>query len=160
MVQVQETKLPGVGVRHDLITEDGTRIGVVFHRDGRREFFVCPADEPDSPSEVLHLSGAEAAALAEILGAPKLVERLAGFQQEVEGLAIDWVTVPESSPFTGGTIGDTMARRRTGVSIVAILRGGTAVPAPGPEAGLQAGDTLLVVGTSEGIDRFVTLLAG
>ena len=58
----------------------------------------------------------------------------------------------------GGTIGDTGARTRTGVSVVAILREGSAHPAPGPEAELRAGDTLVVVGTPRGIEELAVLL--
>ena len=36
-VAVSETKLPGVGVRHDFLTDTGRRVGVVAHRDGKRD---------------------------------------------------------------------------------------------------------------------------
>jgi TrkA domain protein len=49
-------------------------------------------------------------------------------------------------------------RSRTGVSIVAVLRGEQAIPAPGPESGLEAGDYLVVVGTARGIEEVVELL--
>ena len=43
-------------------------------------------------------------------------------------------------------------------SRVAILREGSAHPAPGPEAELRAGDTLVVVGTPRGIEELAVLL--
>ena len=58
----------------------------------------------------------------------------------------------------GRTIADTQARSRTGVSIVAIVRGERAVPAPTPDQRLERGDTLVVVGTAEGVKALSDLL--
>lgn len=77
---------------------------------------------------------------------------LSDLQQHVEGLAIDWLSIAEGWSAVAGTIGDTQMRRRTGVSIVAILRRGTTIPSPEPAEALEAGDTLVVVGTPEGIE--------
>jgi K+:H+ antiporter subunit KhtT len=62
------------------------------------------------------------------------------------------------SPFQGKTIADTKARTRTGVSIVAVLRGEQAVPAPEPSFRLEAGDVVVVVGTTRGIEQLAVLL--
>jgi TrkA domain protein len=66
--------------------------------------------------------------------------------------------VSAETPFAGKTIGDTRARTRTGVSIVAVLRGDRAFPAPGPGFGLEPGDTILVVGTPRGIEELAVIL--
>ena len=42
MADVRETKLPGVGVRHDFTTDDGRDVGVLVHRDGRRAYVYVP----------------------------------------------------------------------------------------------------------------------
>ena len=55
----------------------------------------------------------------------------------------------------GRTIGETQLRRRTGVSIVAMLRGDQTVPSPGPEEVLHADDTAVVVGTPEAIHHAI-----
>jgi TrkA domain protein len=44
------------------------------------------------------------------------------------------------------------------VSIVAVLRGDAAHPAPGPAFALRGGDTLVVVGTPRGIEELAVLL--
>ena len=49
-------------------------------------------------------------------------------------------------------------RTRTGVSIVALLRNGTAIPAPEPAQRIEGGDTLVVVGTPRGIELAVEIL--
>jgi TrkA domain protein len=43
---------------------------------------------------------------------------------------------------------------------VAVLRGEQAIPAPGPDTPLQAGDTVVVVGTPKGIAALTRLLGG
>ncbi|HEV3013677.1 MAG TPA: TrkA C-terminal domain-containing protein [Actinomycetota bacterium] len=53
---------------------------------------------------------------------------------------------------------DTQARSRTGVSIVAIVRGDGAIPAPAPDVGLEPGDTRVVVGTPKGGKDLIKLL--
>jgi TrkA domain protein len=73
-------------------------------------------------------------------------------QQQVEGLAIDWLPVLDDAHAANATIGDLRLRTRTGVSIVAALRDGTAFPAPEPSFRIEPGDTLVVVGTPEGIE--------
>lgn len=160
MAKVVETQLPGVGVRYEFTTSDGVRVGVLFHRSGRREILVYDRDDPDACRTVLHLSADDTRTLSELLGASQVTEVIGAVQQQVEGLAIDWVTVPQASGFTGSTIGDGRFRTRTGISIVAVVRGDTTIPAPGPEVTLQAGDVAVVVGTTEGLGQFRDLLRG
>lgn len=155
--EVRETKLPGLGVRFDFMTQRGNRVGVVHHRTGRRELLLYDPADPDSCRDVVALDQDDSRTLAELLGGSRVSEEL-GTLQEVEGLAIDWLPVTEGTPFAGHTIGATEARTRTGVSIVAVLRGDRAFPAPGPEFAMEAGDTLLVVGTPRGIEALAVLL--
>jgi TrkA domain protein len=158
MPKIEETPLPGVGVRHDFTAEDGSRIGVVHHRTGRRELFFCSAEDPDAVSHSLNLSDDDSHALSEALGGSTLIENLTRLQQQIEGLAIDWLAVDPGTPYDGRTIGDAGIRTRTGVSVVAVIRGNSPYPAPGPEFGIQSGDTLVVVGTPEGIESVTEIL--
>ena len=157
-MDIQETNLPGVGLRHDFTTRAGRQLGVVTHRTGRRDLLVYDRDDPDACQEVVQLTDEEADALAELLGAARLVQNLAALTQRIEGLAIDWLPIRADSPYADRTIADTQARSRTGVSIVAILRGDGAIPAPTPDAVLEPGDTLVVVGTAQGIKELTRLL--
>jgi TrkA domain protein len=159
-VDIQETNLPGVGLRHDFTTRAGRQLGVVTHRTGRRDLLVYDREDPDACQEVVQLTEDEADALAELLWAARLVEHLAALTQRIEGLAIDWLPIRAGSPYAGREIADTQARSRTGVSIVAVLRAQTAFPAPTPSFDFQAGDTAVVVGTPAGVRALARLLDG
>ncbi|HEV3474937.1 MAG TPA: cation:proton antiporter regulatory subunit [Actinomycetota bacterium] len=157
MSDVRETKLPGLGIRYEFLTSRGSRLGVVHHRTGRRELLVYDADDPDTCRDVIALDPEDSRTLAELLGASRVAEQLEHLQ-EIEGLAIDWLPIAEGTPYSGRALGETEARTRTGVSVVAVIREGQAFPAPGPEFGLEPGDTLLVVGTPRGIEDLAVLL--
>jgi len=158
MAKIEETKLPGVGVRFDFVTEDGQRVGVVHHRGGRREVFVCPADDPDTAWLALELNDDDAHTMAEVLGVSPVIEAMSQIQQ-VEGLAMDWLPVHPGSPYELKTIGDARIRTRTGVSVVAVIRDTEHFPAPGPDFVFQTGDMVVVVGTADGITAVKTILA-
>ena len=158
MSEIHEVKLPGVGVRYEFETVQRKRIGVISHRTGLREIYVSRADDPDEFKRVLELSPDDARTMAELLGATRVAEQLAELQQRIEGLVIDWLPVREDSFYAGRSIGDARIRTRTGVSVVAIVRGEEAVPAPGPEEPLTSGDYLVVVGTARGVEKAVELL--
>lgn len=151
MPKIEETSLPGVGLRLDFTAEDGSRIGVVHHRTGRRELFVCTAEDPDAAVVSLNLSDEDSHALSEALGGSTVIANLMDLQQRVKGLAIDWLSVDGETPYAGKTIGDARIRTRTGVSVVAVIRGDQPHPAPGPDFRIETSDTLVVVGTPEGI---------
>jgi TrkA domain protein len=149
--EIRETMLPGVGVRHELTTERGERVVVLTHRSGRRELAVYSADDPDACTLALHLSPNDSRALVELLGASQVSEAVRAVQQQVEGLAIDWLTVRAGSPFVGSTIVDREVRSRTGATVVAVVRGDSTIPAPGPDLRFEEADVLVAVGTAEGL---------
>lgn len=158
MAEVTETQLPGVGVRHDFRTSHGDRVGVLFHRGGRREILVYDREDPDTCRTVLHLGSDDARTMAELLGATHVSESVAAVEQQIEGIAIDWLRVPGGSSFVGATIGDGQFRTRTGVSVVAVVRGDRTFPAPGPEFAFEADDVAVGVGTPEGLSQLRELL--
>ncbi len=159
MPDVTETPLPGVGVRHEFVTAGGERLAVLTHRTGRRELAIYDRADPDACTTVLHLSPDDTRTLAELLGASPVSEAVSAVQQRLEGLAIDWVTIPGGSPVLGATIAEGAFRTRTGVSIVAVVRGGSTMPAPGPDHRFEAGDVVVAVGTTGGLAQLRELLA-
>lgn len=158
MADVEQTRLPGVGVRHDFTTHGDRRVGVILHRGGTRELVVYAENDPDTVFESVRLDSDDSFTLAELLGGSRVTEVVSQIRQSVEGLSIDWLPIGESWWCSGRTIADSELRRRTGVSIVAIIREDDTVPSPGPEQVLVAGDTVVVVGTPEGIEHATALL--
>lgn len=156
MPDIEETMLPGVGVRHEFTTAGGERVAVLTHRTGRRELAVYDADDPDTCRTVLHLSVEDTSALGELMAASQVSETVRTAQR-LEGVAIDWLTVTDASPVVGQTIAEGQFRTRTGASLVAIIRGETTIPAPGPETAFARGDVAVAVGTPEGLQRLHAL---
>lgn len=158
-VRVEQTTLPGIGVRHDITTAKGRRIGVISFRSGRRDFITFDPDDPDSCREQITLNDEEAQALADILGASLILGQLAGIREQAEGLRTEQITIAAGSPFVDRPLGATEARTRTGASIVAVLRDGIVTPSPDPQFVFQAGDVVVVVGTSDGVEGVAAILA-
>jgi TrkA domain protein len=152
-----KTTLPGIGTRYDLVTEGGKHVSVVVHNDGRRFLgFHDPADD-DTCTATVPLGQGEANALAQLL----IPERIDPVRAEMEiDLVTEHIPVTAKSPYSGRTLGDTQARSRTGASIVAVLRRIGATPSPTPDFRFAIGDTLVVVGTREGVDAVADLIAG
>ena len=149
MPEIRETKLPGVGIEFDFTSESGDHIGVISRHSGRRELVLYAEDDPDAVCSRMELTPTEGAAVAELLGGTQVTAHLAALSAEIEGLFIDWV--PLGPSFVPTSIAETAMRTRTGSSVIAIIRDGTAVPAPGPDDVLHPGDTVVLVGTKDGI---------
>jgi len=159
-MEVFETRLPGIGIRYEFTSATNDHLGVLVHRDGRRDLVLYDHDDPDSCSFSLELNAEESAVLVEMLGGSKVTERVGDLRHEVEGLSIEWVTMPISGGLTGRTIGDGGIRSATGASVVAVIRGATSVPGPGPSFLFETGDVALVTGSVEGVLAAARLLAG
>ena len=157
-VNVEVTPLPGIGVRKDFSLRSGRRVGVVTHRDGQLELIVSKSDDPDACLASLPLTADEAGALANLLGAPQLVAQLTEEHRELPGIQTRQLPVKPNAPFDGRTLGDTALRTRTGVSVVAVMRAGQVHPSPTPDFTFTAGDVLVAVGTSEGLENALRIL--
>jgi TrkA domain protein len=153
MADVHETVLPGVGARRG-----GRAVGVVSHQTGRRDLVVYDRRDPDAAADAVELTEEEARTLGELLGGSRIVERLEELPHQIEGLIIDWLHVAPTSSFAGSTLAECRVRERTGAAVVAIIRGHEAIPAPGGDDTLQAGDTAVVVGTRDGVEALSRLL--
>jgi TrkA domain protein len=159
-VDIEETRLPGIGLRHDFVTRQGRRIGVISQRNGSRELFMYDPDDPDACRAVIDLTQEESEVVAELLGAPRVIERLARLREQVEGIATEGIPITATSPYTGRTLADAQIRSRTGASVVAVIRGEQVVPSPGPDFRFQVGDKVVAVGTEEGVHEAAKILGG
>lgn len=160
MATVRETNLPGIGVKHDFTTEDGRDVGVLVHRDGRRDIVVYDADDPDRCSAQISFSAPDTRTLSELLGASRVTEAIGAVTQEIEGLGIEWLPIGSDSPAVGVTIGQGAYRTKTGASIVAVIRGDSPHPAPDPDFRIEDGDIVVAAGTTDGLAALTDLIAG
>ena len=160
MATVRETNLPGIGVKHDFTTDDGRDVGVLVHRDGRRDVVVYDADDPDSCSAQMSFSAPDTRTLSELLGASRVTEAIGVVTQDIEGLSIEWIPISSDSPAVGVTIGQGAYRTKSGASIVAVIRGDAPHPAPDPEFRIEDGDTVVAAGTPDGLAALTDLIAG
>lgn len=159
-MEIFETPLPGVGVRYEFTSESGDQVGVVVRRDGKRDIAMYDREDPDSCTGVLELSEPDAAVLAELLGGTNITTRLESLPHMVEGLAIDWVTMPSTGGLTGKTIGDGHIRTATSASVVAVIRDDEGIPGPGPGFVFAPGDTVLVMGSDDAVRAARAILIG
>jgi len=117
-VNVEVTPLPGIGVRKDFALRDGRRIGVVTTRDGKLSLILSKADDPDATLAELPLSVDEAGALANLLGAPQLVEQLSKEHRDVPGIRTGRLGVAaasrrELSAWSESSVGASRSARKT-----------------------------------------------
>ena len=157
MVDVRRVKLPGVGVLHTFVTDDGGKVGVITHRSGHSDLITfSDAEDGDSAKKVsLRLDDDEAHTLAELLGGTKITESLSALDS-IPGLSIDWFSVDYEDHIAGQQLGDLGARGVVGLTVVAVVRGDSANPAPAPDFKVFPGDTLVVAGSPEKVAKAST----
>jgi TrkA domain protein len=159
MVDVRRVKLPGVGVLHTFITDDGGKVGVIAHRSGHSDLITFSDDEDgsDVTKVSLRLSEDEAHTLAELLGGTQITESLTALDQ-IPGLSIDWFTVDYEDYIAGQQLGRPGDRGIVGLTVVAVVRGESANPAPSADFKVFPGDTLVVAGSPEKVAKAFTFL--
>lgn len=158
-MEIEQTALPGIGLRHEFTTRSGRRIGVVSHRTGRRDLVIYDPDDPDRACETVKLNDEEADALAELLGAPRIIQRLNDLHREVEGLVSVKLPITDGSPYADRPMSEARVRTRTGASIVAVVRSGQIFTGPAPDFVFAAGDFVVVVGSAESTSAVADILA-
>ena len=157
-VDLQETRLPGIGVKYALPLDDGGRLTVILHNDGLREIYWFRRGD-EEPRAVIRLDDDEARQLGAVLGGayerPKIVEDL---EMALGELLIEWVPVPDDSPSIGKTLAELAFRQRMGITIIAILREPEPVTGAQPDDVIQQGDTLVTVGKAGAYSAFRRML--
>jgi TrkA domain protein len=159
VADVEETPLPGLGIRYQFTTAAGVPVAVLVHRTGRRDVLLYSRADPDECSATVALDSDDARTLAELLGASTVTEHIGALQQ-VAGIAIEWIEVGAASEWAGTTLGTAGVHTHTGASVVAILDGEDVVPSPGPEAVLRPGTTVVAVGTPANLAALADHLGG
>jgi TrkA domain protein len=159
-VDLRETRLPGIGVKYTLRLDDGGRLAVILHNDGMREIYYFRHSADDEPRAVITLDDDEARQLGAVIGGayerPKIVEDL---EMALGELTIEWVPVPDSSPWIGKSLAESGFRQKVGITVIAILREPEPVSGAQPHDVIQKGDTLVTVGKAGSYPAFRRMLA-
>lgn len=157
-MNIEETPLPGIGVRREVRLTNGRRLGVVTHRDGHTDLILSRADDPDACAASIPLNADEASTLGTLLGSAQLITRLADEQKNVTGVTTHQIMIRPGSYYDGRRLADTQMRTHTGTSIVAILRDEAVIGSPRPDQMLLGGDMVVIVGTDAGLAEAAALL--
>ena len=156
---VAEQELPGIGRRYDMRDENGRAVSVIVHHSGRRDVYAEGRD-PEALDLLLSFTDDQARRFGAILGGayftPAVVRRI---EAVIGGLLIDWVTLRPSSPAVGRSIADMEIRRRTRMTVAAILRDDVPLIAPDPSEVMATGDRLVVMGRRGELSLILATLA-
>jgi TrkA domain protein len=157
MVDVKRVKLPGVGVLHTFVTDGGGKVGVITHRAGSSDLITFSDAEDGSKATkvALRLDDDEAHTLAELLGGTRITESLTNLDS-IPGLTIDWFHVDYEDHIAGNALGDLGSVGLVGVTVVAVVRGESANPAPDENFKVFPGDTLVAAGSPEKVAKAFT----
>src|SRR3989442_2120441 len=104
-VDLQETRLPGIGSKFTLRLDAGGRLAIILHNDGKRELYFFRRAEDEDPSAFITLDDDEARQLGAVIGGayerPQIVEDL---EMALGELQIEWIPMPDDSPRIGKTL--------------------------------------------------------
>jgi TrkA domain protein len=157
---VYESDLPGVGKKFEIEIGAEERLVIVTHNTGKRELFLKTSEGADS-EKLFELPDRLARTVGTILEGAYF-QPVQSEQVETmltEGTFIEWYNVDEGSEVAGQTLADARVRERTGVSVAAIERAGSVVPSPQADTVIEAGDTLVVIGSQEDLNEFDVLVS-
>ncbi len=157
MTFFSESDLPGIGKKISCTTHSKEKVVMVIHHDGKREFYIM--DKEGEPKASVTLLDEEARRLGGFLSGvmykPKAIEEL---ELALEGIRIDWYKIEAGSPVIGKAIGGLGIRKKTQISIIAILRDNNFIPNPSSEYVFEEGDTCVVIGRPERFRDFLAMI--
>lgn len=158
---IEEQDLPGIGRRYNVRDAEGRPFCVIVHHTGRRDIYGQEGDDPENQVELLSFDDDQARRVGAILAGayfkPAVVSQI---EAVIGGLLIDWVTLEAEAAGAGRTIAELEVRRRTRITIVAIVRDEGPIIAPEPTEELRPGDRLVVVGRPEDLPGFLQHVVG
>jgi TrkA domain protein len=157
---IYETEVPGVGRKFELEINGGKRLVVVLHHDGKRDVYLRPEEDADS-EQLFSLSGDQARKFGSILeGAYFQPVELDEVAVPLGEAIIEWHEVDDDAALIGVSLETASVREETGASIIAIQRGEETIPNPTPDTRIEAGDTLVTLGTRAEQSEFLSLVDG
>lgn len=160
MKLIKEIDLPGIGKKFQLQTRSGEKIVIVVHDDGRREIYHFYREDPDDSISMVTLDDEESRCIAAILGGmtyrPRALETV---DVALGDMFIEWYKIEPGAYAIGKTIKELCIRQATGSTIIAIVEQDQSKTInPGPEAKLNDGATLVILGEKNQVKACKRLL--
>ncbi|MCZ6570239.1 MAG: potassium transporter TrkA [Deltaproteobacteria bacterium] len=150
----RETDLPGVGTKYSLDVGKDEQLVVVHHRVGHWELARVDAEGKVSP--LVQLQAREATELGRILSRGEVLQEDPRKRMLFEEFGIEWVKLEPESSLVGLSLEESGIRARTGASVFAVLRPEGSIPSPSPVTRFANGDTLVLIGHPDQIERFLS----
>ncbi len=145
--------LSGIGTKYELETEKGDKIAVLFLESGRIQIYVL--EKGCKRPCVVELKQSEAIKFGNILSGSILQTEKEGFEiSAMVDLRLNIHKYVATKRVTGKSLKELAIRERTGVTVIAISRGGKSIVNPPPDFVIKEGDVLLVIGESEQVKKF------
>lgn len=152
-----EADIPGIGKKISCTTHSREKAVIIIHHDGKRELYIM--DNSGEAQAGITLLDEEArrlgAFLSGIMYKPKAIENL---EIALEGVKIDWYKLSSTSPIIGKQLGGLGLRKRTQVSIIAIINNDDFIPNPSSDYVFREGDTCVVIGKPERFKDFLKII--
>ncbi len=150
----KEADLPGIGKKFTVRTSYNQILRIIIHFTGKREIFIYENEDEDAIYD-LELSEDDASLIGSILmGTYFKPEQEKQKELILSKLSIEWVEVPKNNKLANCSILDNQIRKKTGVTIIAIIRGKNIILNLEPTEVIREGDTLVIVGTSDKTEQF------
>lgn len=144
---IREATLPGIGKKYVVPLRAGGNLAIIVRPDGERQLYHFQESE-DRPCDVITVEQDEAQQLAILLGKPQVsAPDLEKLELALGALEIEWIELEETSLLVGKTLGASQLRKKTGASVVAIMRDDKAIANPDIDAEFRTGDTVLLIGS-------------
>ena len=153
----RESNIPGIGKKITFMTHSKEKASLIVHHDGKREFYIL--DREGEAVASISLLDEEARRVGSFMSGiqykPTSIEDL---ESALEGVKIGWFPIGKGSPIIGNKMGGLGIRRRTQVSIIAVVNEDGITPNPSSEFIFQEGDTCVVIGDPDNFKYFIELI--
>jgi len=152
--------LCGVGTKYEIEVQDG-KVAVIYLESGGIQLYVLESGSKKPCCVTLTVD--EARRIGSILMGSILEKEEEGVEVSLPGvadlrIAVHMYQVPKK--ISGKSIGELKIRSTTGATVIAVLKKDRRIVNPNPETVLEEGDTVVVIGEKNHIEKFEKLIWG
>ncbi len=159
---IRESDLPNIGRKFEVEVQDGNKLVIVVHDDGRRELYHFYHNNPEDCVSMITLDDNESRYVAAIIGGlaykPQALDTV---DVALDDLIIEWYKIKADSKCIGKSIGEMQIRKKTGATIIAVIeKGQNKHINPGVEYMFSAESTIVVIGERKHLKALKNYLFG